>query len=1000
VNLRYLDIVPDIDNRPPVDFYISLPKRGIFWNGENTMKKQTLSTPGLRSSATPLSTAVKRGNLGICATMAAGMLFALGSTIASAQGISTMAPDVSKFALPEAQTVVDASLRASQGPVNVVIQLTRPSLASAMGPNAKRSGGKLDRSQQRAWLKATKSQQDAVGAKLAAVGGKELGRVSKVLNAVVATVDAKDIATLAATPGVASIRPLRNYELHLSETVDYIGARSGLLAPGGADGSGITVAVLDSGIDYTHANLGGPGTPEAYVAAYGAGVGDPAQTTRDGLFPTAKVIDGYDFVGEQWPFAPEAPDEDPIDYEGHGTHVADIIAGNGGVAPGANLVAVKVCSAVSSSCSGLALLQGMDFALDPNGDGDISDAVDVINMSLGSSFGQQEDDLSFASANAVNYGVTVVASAGNSADRPYIVGSPSSTPGVISVAQTQVPGAVAIGLNTLEPAAIAGTDNNTATLDFAPITDGFEGPVQYVGLACDPIAPVAPGTVVLAMRGTCAISVKVDNAADAGAAGFVMMMAAPGDAQTFSFGGPDTYDAVQSLVVTQARGLAIRNQLTAGNTVVVSVDPAVGVSLAGSMVASSSRGPSMSFDAIKPDIGAPGASVSAIAGSATGTGAFGGTSGAAPMVSGAAALLLSLDPSMSPQTVKGRLMGSGETEVYTNPALQPGVLAPVTRIGGGEVRVDSAAAASTIAFDTASGQPSLSFGYHKLTGPKTLQRNLTIRNLGSETRTYSVSPQFRFADDQASGAVSASIAGGNSVTVPAGGESTIRVRLSIDPSKLPGWLLDSGATQGNGALLTGPEYDGYLVLSSNDEDVRVPWQVLPRAAANVAAAQPVVNLKSANPGVTVSNSGAVDGYWSAYALTGTSGRIPPGLQPGSGENHRPEGRGCQGVAAVRPGPVRGEHLGRAFASVLSGGLRSAGRHGSGWQPRLVHLQRGTWQLCLQRTDCGLRRQRQWRGRRVLLPRRRSELLEPHPLRAHVRDGSDGRFAVRFHGAGV
>ncbi len=121
---------------------------------------------------------------------------------------------------------------------------------------------------------------------------------------------------------------------------------------------------------------------------------------------------------------------------GHGTHVADIVAGKSadgshkGVAPGASLLAVKVCSAVSTSCNGVALLLAMDFALDPNGDGDISDAVDVINMSLGSDYGQIEDDLSEASTDAVKLGVVVVTAAGNGANRPYIVSSPSIAPGV------------------------------------------------------------------------------------------------------------------------------------------------------------------------------------------------------------------------------------------------------------------------------------------------------------------------------------------------------------------------------------------------------------------------------------------------------------------------------------------------------------------------------------------------------------------------------------------
>src|SRR5207302_7017617 len=114
---------------------------------------------------------------------------------------------------------------------------------------------------------------------------------------------------------------------------------------------------------------------------------------------------------------------------GHGTHVAAIIAGDDagshqGVAPGASLYAVKVCSAVSSACSGVALLQGIEFALDPNGDGDISDAVDVINMSLGSAYGQIQDDLTEASQVAAELGVVVVAAAGNDADKPYIVSSP------------------------------------------------------------------------------------------------------------------------------------------------------------------------------------------------------------------------------------------------------------------------------------------------------------------------------------------------------------------------------------------------------------------------------------------------------------------------------------------------------------------------------------------------------------------------------------------------
>ncbi len=137
----------------------------------------------------------------------------------------------------------------------------------------------------------------------------------------------------------------------------------------------------------------GPGSVADYNTCYAQKDVAPSGICADYFGPGApKVIGGFDFVGETWPNAALAPDPNPIAAAGtggHGTHVADIILGKSadgahkGVAPGAKLYAVKVCSAVSSSCSGTAILQGVDFALDPNGDGDLSDAVDVMNLSLG-----------------------------------------------------------------------------------------------------------------------------------------------------------------------------------------------------------------------------------------------------------------------------------------------------------------------------------------------------------------------------------------------------------------------------------------------------------------------------------------------------------------------------------------------------------------------------------------------------------------------------------------
>src|SRR5690606_19106352 len=116
------------------------------------------------------------------------------------------------------------------------------------------------------------------------------------------------------------------------------------------------------------------------------------------------------------------------------------------------------------------------------------------------------------------------------------------------------------------------------------------------------------------------------------------------------------------------------------------IDPADFVPLVGTVVGSSSRGPRNSIDNfLKAEIGAPGASVSAINGTGTGTGPFGGTSGAAPMVAGSAALLLQTDTSLSPLDLKARLMNTAETNILNSGG---GPLAPISRIGGGEVRVD------------------------------------------------------------------------------------------------------------------------------------------------------------------------------------------------------------------------------------------------------------------------------------------------------------------------
>ena len=235
----------------------------------------------------------------------------------------------------------------------------------------------------------------------------------------------------------------------------------------GFDGTGVKVAVLDDGADYTHVKLGGPGTVDAYDACSA----DPTVIGEADCpyFPNDKIVGGYDFTGG-WngTTVPETPDPDPIALSFHGTHVADIIGGlegggvGPGVAPGADLYAFKVCSEVSSSCSGIALLQATDAAADLDGDPATYDPADVINASIGSGYGQPEDDWTAFVNEAVAYGSVYVISAGNNADYPFIVGSASTATAAISVAQTSVPSDKVYYININAPT--PGQITNTAWL--------------------------------------------------------------------------------------------------------------------------------------------------------------------------------------------------------------------------------------------------------------------------------------------------------------------------------------------------------------------------------------------------------------------------------------------------------------------------------------------------------------------------------------------------------
>jgi len=230
-------------------------------------------------------------------------------------------------------------------------------------------------------------------------------------NGVALTVPRADVDALRALPYVKAVHPdvtVRAFddEAAPSDNIKKINADQ-LWAQSGTRGAGVVIAIIDTGIDYRHPALGG------------------------GFGPGFRVIGGYDFVNK---------DNDPMDDHFHGTHVAGIAAGRSsdliGVAPEASLIAFKVLGSTGSGKES-DVLAAIERTVDPNGDGDTRDRVDVANLSLGGS-GSPDDPQSIAIDNATAAGVVFAVAAGNSGASFHTIGSPGTARRAITVGAVDV----------------------------------------------------------------------------------------------------------------------------------------------------------------------------------------------------------------------------------------------------------------------------------------------------------------------------------------------------------------------------------------------------------------------------------------------------------------------------------------------------------------------------------------------------------------------------------
>lgn len=207
------------------------------------------------------------------------------------------------------------------------------------------------------------------------------------------------------SPYVKSIEPNYQVKTTLSESVPLIHANEVWqlqdASQNNITGQGIKIGIMDTGVDYTHPDLGG---------CFGN---------------NCKVTGGYDFVNK---------DADPKDDNGHGTHVAATAAGNGvlkGVAPDAKIVVYKVLD-YDGYGFGSNILAGIERSMDPNQDGNLTDHLDVINLSLGGG-GTPDGSLARAIDNAALAGVVAAISAGNSGPTDTTIGAPGVARGAITV---------------------------------------------------------------------------------------------------------------------------------------------------------------------------------------------------------------------------------------------------------------------------------------------------------------------------------------------------------------------------------------------------------------------------------------------------------------------------------------------------------------------------------------------------------------------------------------
>jgi len=406
-------------------------------------------------------------------------------------------------------------------------------------------------------------------------------------------------------------------QTYLERSVPYVG--TGIPRIDGIDGTGIKIAIIDTGVDFNHPDLFGWG-------------------------PDGKVIGGYNFIRE---------DQLPMDTNGHGTQVAGVIAADGqlvGIAPKAKILAYKV-SEDGEGVSSELITRAIEKA--------INDGADIINISLG--VNKTNAKIERAVNNALEKEIFVVTAAGNDGPGFKTIGSPGRNFGSVTVGATY---------NNLTSSLVATLEVDEKPYTVIPMVGSTKleepiiGKIIFGGFGkIENLKEIdVKDAILIVERGSDVegellyFSIKENNAANAGAKALIVYNDRSGiflGELIHEFMKPGYKPQIPVVSIDREEGLEIKESIKNGNEANMHLfyNP--------DFVAHfSSRGPVSSFY-IKPDIVAPGAYINSTQNNG-GYNFTSGTSYAAPHVSGAAALLLQKNPELHHHEIKSLLLTTVE----------------------------------------------------------------------------------------------------------------------------------------------------------------------------------------------------------------------------------------------------------------------------------------------------------------------------------------------------